>query len=153
MSGFGQGLVVLAVLASIFVLAFFLGGMRCAQRRVDRLLAKETRIRTPPADDAAPVTPAVYRAGWRMQGLTAEDAFAGARRFSEHLRADPAHEPAEMLPPMPTDMCGDGYPNRAPAEQELLDTARRHGRCGTPVRTSLGNVACLRAPGHSGICQ
>lgn len=144
MSDLGQGLVILAVLASIFVLGFFLGGLRCAQRRVDRLLAKETSIRTPPVDDAAPVTPAVYRAGWRVQGLSAEDAFAGARRLSGHLRADPANSLAVVR---------GGYPDRAPIEQELLDTARRHGRCGAPVHTSLGNVACLRAPGHNGGCQ
>lgn len=79
------GIAVLATVAALFGLGWYLGRHTEVQRRVDAALRRETRLRHP----AAPHRPAPRRAQpapWPVRGLSAREAMVGAGALSVSVR-------------------------------------------------------------------
>lgn len=112
-------------------LGWLLGRRHVPQRQVDRILRAETRFRHPvmrPANQARIGNTAEDVADAMKLGLTVDEATAGVESLSE---LDRRRQRASTW----TGTYG-------------FDIAR----CGTPIRTGLGTVVCLRDAGHRGEC-
>lgn len=112
-------------------LGWLLGRRHASQRQVDRILRAETRFRHPvtrPANQARTGNTAEDAAEAAKLGMTFDEATAGVESLSELDRR----------------------------QQRASTWTGTYGfditRCGTPIRTDLGTVVCLRDAGHRGGC-